>query len=111
MGFDETVQILTRVLGASEQDPDLSALSAALKIELRLADLRRHPCTMLPGVELLTRNLKSWQRIRRPPMATCPRHFDPRVRTVPVCNVGDTSEADVKTFGLAELVPLAITHP
>ena len=66
---------------------------------------------MLPGVELLTRNLKSWQRIRRPPMATCPRHFDPRVRTVPVCNVGDTSEADVKTFGLAELVPLAITHP
>ena len=30
-GLDETVELLTRVLGASEEDPALSALSVALK--------------------------------------------------------------------------------
>ena len=44
--LDETVELLTRVLGASEQDPDLSALSAALKIKLGLSDLRKPSSTI-----------------------------------------------------------------
>ena len=33
------------------------------------------------------------------------------VRTLPVCNVGDPSGAWMKSYGLAALAPLAITHP
>ena len=43
LGFDETVELLTRVMGASEEDPDLSSLSAALKNKLRLPDVRKPP--------------------------------------------------------------------
>ena len=111
LGLDETVELLTRVLGASEEDPDLSALSAALKNKLELSDLKKPPSTMSPGVELLTRDVKSCRGIRSSPMDTCPSPFHLRVRTVPVCNVGDTSEAEMKSCGLAALAPLAITHP
>ena len=45
--LDETVELLTRVLGASE-DIDLSALSAALKSKLGLCDMKKPP-TMSPG--------------------------------------------------------------
>ena len=44
-------------------------------------------------------------------MYPCPSPFHPRVRTVPVCTVGDTTEAEMKSYGLAALAPLAITHP
>ena len=35
---------------------------------------------------------------RSSPKDTCPSPFHPRVRTVPVCNVGDTSEAEIKIY-------------
>ena len=34
LGLDETMELLSRVLGAGDEDPDLSALSAALKAKL-----------------------------------------------------------------------------
>ena len=43
-------------------------------------------------------------------MHTCPSPFHTRVRTVPVCTVGDTTEAEMKIYGLAALAPLASTH-
>ena len=44
-------------------------------------------------------------------METCPSPFHPRVRTVPVFNVGDTTVAEMKSYSLAALAPLATTHP
>ena len=68
----------------------MSALSAALKAKPGLSDLKKPPPTMSPGVELLTRDVKS---CRGSPMDTCRSPFQPRVRTVPVSSVGDTTEA------------------
>ena len=107
LGLDETMELLSWVLGAGDEDPDLSALSAALKTKLGLSDLKKPPPTMSPGVELLTLDVKSCGGIRSSPMDTCPSPFHPRVRTVPVCIVGDTTEAEMKAYGLSALAPLA----
>ena len=58
LGLDETMDLLPRVPGAGDEDPDLSALSAALNTKLGLSDLRKPPPTMSPGVELLARDVK-----------------------------------------------------
>ena len=65
----------------------------------------------LDGVELLMTDVRSCWGIRSSPMDTCPSPFRPRVRTLPVCNVGDTSEGEMKSYGLAALPPLAIIQP
>ena len=111
LGLDETIDLLSRVLGASDEDGDLSALSEALKTRLGLSDLKKPPPTISPCVELLTRGVKSCSGIRCSPTDTCPGPFHPGVRTVPVCSVGDTAEAEVKGYGLAALVPLATVYP
>ena len=50
LGLDETIELLSRVLGAGDEDPDLSALSAAVKVKLVLSDLKKPPPTMSPKV-------------------------------------------------------------
>ena len=106
LGFHETMELLFRVLFAGDEDPDLSALSAALKTKSGLADLKKPPSTMSPGVELQTKDVKSCEGIRSSPMDTCPR-----LPTVPVCSVGDTTEAEMKGYCLAALAPLATVYP
>ena len=110
VGLDETMDLLSQVLGAGDEDQDLIALAAALKTKLGLSDLKKPPPTMSPGVELLTRDVKSCRGIRSSPTDTCPSPFHPRVRTVPVCSVGDTTEAEMKGYGLAALAPLATLY-
>ena len=66
---------------------------------------------MSPGVELFTRDVTSCRGIHSSPMDTCPSPFHPRVRTVPVRSVGDTTGADMKGYGLSALAPLATLHP
>ena len=66
---------------------------------------------MSPGAELLTRNVRSCGGICSSPMDTCPSPLHPRVRTAPLCIVGDTSEAEMERYALAPLAPLATTHP
>ena len=44
-------------------------------------------------------------------MDTCPIPFHTFVRTVPVCTVGDTTEAEMKSYCLAVQAPLAKAHP
>ena len=66
---------------------------------------------MSPGVELLTRDVKSCRGFRSFPMDTCPSPFHPRMRTVRVCSVGDATEAEMKGYGLSALAPLSAVHP
>ena len=98
LGLDETMELLSRVLGAGDEDPDLTALSAALKTKLGIYDLKKPPPTMSPGVELLSGDVKTCGGIRSSQMATCPSPLHHRVRTVPVCSVGDTTEAEMKGY-------------
>ena len=111
LALDETMELLSPVLGARDEDPDLSALSAALKTRLGLCDLKKPPPTMSRGVELLTREVKSCRGIRSSPIDTCRSPCHPPVRTVPVCSVCDTTEAEMKGFGLAALAPWATVNP
>ena len=59
LGLDDTMGLLSRVVGARDEDPDLSAFSAALKTKSGLFDLKKPPPTMSQSVELLTRDVKS----------------------------------------------------
>ena len=111
LGLDETMDLLSRVLGARDEDRDLSALSAALKTKWGLSDLKKPSPTMSLGVELLAWDVRSCRGIRSSPMDTCPSPFHPPVRTVPVCSVDDTTEAEMKGYGLAARAPLATVYP
>ena len=110
LGRHEAMELLSRILGAGDEDPLLSALLAALKAKLGLSDLSKPPPTISPGVKLLTRDVESC-RGRSSSMNTCSSPFHPRVRTVPVCSAGDTTEAQMKSYGLAALAPFATTYP
>ena len=55
-----------------------------------VSDLKMLPPTMSPGVELLKRDLESCRGFRSPRIDSYPSPLHPRVRTVPVCSVGDT---------------------
>ena len=111
LGLDETMELLSRVLGAGDENRDLSALSAALKTKFGLFDLKKPPPSMSPGVELLNKDVKSCRDIRSSPMETCISRFRPCVRTLPMCSVGDTTEAEMKGYGLAAPAPLATVYP
>ena len=106
----ETMELLTRVSGATEEDLNLCAISAALETKLGFANLKKLPQTVLPGVQFLTRDVKSFLGFRSSPEDTCPSLFHHPVRIVPFRNVDVTSEFVMKIYGLAALVPLAITH-
>ena len=104
------MELLSRVLGAGEEDPDLISLSVALKAKLGPSDSKKPPPSMSVGLELLTRDVKSCKGIGSSTMEMCPVSFHPCLRTLPVCNVGHTSEANMKSYGLAALAPVASTH-
>ena len=79
----ETMDLPSRVPGPGDENPHLSALSAALKTKLGLFDLKECPPTMSPAVELLTRDVRSCEGIRSSPMNTCSGPFHLHVSTVP----------------------------
>ena len=62
LGLDETMNLLSRALGAVDEDSYLSALSAALKTKLGLSDLKKPSPTMSPGVELWKKKCEKLQR-------------------------------------------------
>ena len=111
ISLDKTVKVLAKVLGAGDDDPDLTALWAALKATLGLSNLKKPPVTLSPGVETLARNVKICRGIRSKPRDSCPSPFHPRVRTIPACSVAETSIEDLEVYGVVALAPLAIANP
>ena len=111
LGLDDTMELLSRALGAGDDGLDLSALSAALKAKLGLSDFKKPPPAMSPAVEPLTGDVKSCRGICSFPMDTCPSPFHLCLRNVRVCSVGYTTEAEMRSSGLAALLPLANTRP
>ena len=77
LGLDDAMDLRFRVLGASDEDPGLSALSAALKTKVGLSNLKKPPPTMSPGVEPLTRDVERCRGICSSPVDTCPSRSTP----------------------------------
>ena len=109
--LDETMELLNLVFGASEKDSDLSAFSAALKTKPWLTVLKKPRSNISLRLKPLTRDVKSCRGICSSPMDPFCSPFHPLVTTVPICNVGDPSEAEMKSYGVVALAPLATTHP
>ena len=77
-GLHKTTELLFQVLGAGDEDPDLSALSAALKAKLELSDLRKPP--PYPVLWCGTFD-QGCGRLQRHPQLSCGhlfQHFPPR---------------------------------
>ena len=84
-------------------------MSAASKTKRGWCHLKKPPSTMFLGADLLTRDMESCRGIHGTLMDIRPTPFNPRVRTVPVCNVLNSSEAELKSYGLPALAQLDIT--
>ena len=108
--MDKTVELLTKILSGSE-DPEVTALSEAIKARHGITMPLEKPVTLSPGVETLVRDVKTCRGIRSTHIASCPSPFHPRVRTIPACFVTETPTEDLAGFGLSALAPRAIANP
>ena len=95
-----TFELLTKVFWASDEKIDLTALCAALKTKLGLADSKKLPASMSCCVQLLTTNGKSCRGIHSIPTHSCPSGFHPLRRTVPFTFVGEAHAEKDERLGL-----------
>ena len=98
-GLDETVQLQTKVLGAGDEEADLSVLSAASKTKLGMVNLNRPLAIISPCVEVLTRDVKSYGGIHRAPLESCHSLFHPHVKTVRVRSGSETAAQEPEHSG------------
>ena len=83
--LDRTAERLTKLLSGSE-DPDVTALSEAVKAKLGITEPLSKPALLSPSAALstLADDLKRSRVSRLLPKVTCPSPFHPRARTVPM---------------------------
>ena len=110
--LDHTAQLLAKLLSGSE-DPDVTALSEAVKAKLGITE----PLPELalaspsPGLSTLAEDLKRSRVSRLLPKVTCPSPFHPHARTVPIAELQDMPVTDTEKRGLSALAPLAGVPP
>ena len=82
--LDRTAELLAKLLSGSE-DPDVTALSEAVKAKLGITEPLPQPvlASPSPGLSTLAEDLKRSRVSRLLPKVTCPSPFHPRARTVP----------------------------
>ena len=83
--LDPTAELLAKLLSGSE-DPDVIALSEAVKAQLGITEPLTKPAlaSPSPGLTTLADDLKRSRVSRLLPKVTCPSPFHPRARTVPI---------------------------
>ena len=88
--LDVTAQILAKLLSGSE-DPDVTALSDAVKAKLGITEPLPKPALVSPspGLSTLADDLKRSRVSRLLPKVTCPSAFHPCARTVPIAELQD----------------------
>ena len=88
--LDRTAELLAKLLFGSE-DPDVTALSEAVKAKLGITEPLPQPALASPSPELstLAEALKRSRVSRLLPKVTCPSPFHPRARTVPIAELQD----------------------
>ena len=110
--LDRTAERLTKLLSGSE-DPDVTALSEAVKAKLGITEPLPKPALLSPspGLSTLADDLKRSRVSRLLPKVTCPTPFHPRARTVPIAELQDVPVTETEKRGLSALAPLAGVSP
>ena len=106
--LDRTAELLAKLLSGSE-DPDVTALSEAVKAKLGITEALPKPTLASPSPRLstLSEDLKQSRVSRLLPKVTCPSPFHPRARTVPIAELQDVPVTNTEKKGLTALAPLA----
>ena len=110
--LDRTAELLAKLLSGSE-DPDVTALSEAIKAQLGISEPLPKPAlaSPSPGLSTLADDLKRSRVSRLLPKVTCPSPFHPRARTVPIAELQDMPVTETEKRGLSALAPLAGVPP
>ena len=110
--LDHTAVLLAKLLSGSE-DPDVTALSEAIKAKLGIAEPLPKPELSSPslGLSTLAEDLKRSRVSRLLPKVTCPSPFQPRARTVPMAELQDVPVTETEKRGLSARAPLAGVSP
>ena len=110
--LDRTAELLVKLLSGSE-DPDVTALSEAVKAKLGITEPLPKPAPALPSPRLSTHaeDIKGSRVSRLLPKVTCPSPFHPRARTVPIAELHDVPVTETEKKGLTALAPLAGVPP
>ena len=110
--LDRTADPLAKLLFGSE-DPDVTALSEAVKAKLGITEPLPKPALLSPspGLSTLADDLKRSRVSRLLPKITCPSPFHPRARTVPIAELQDVLVTETEKRGLLALAPLAGVSP
>ena len=110
--LDRTAELLAKLLSGFE-DPDVTALSEAVKAKLGITEPLPQPvlASPSPGLSTLADDLKRSRVSRLLPKVTCPSPFHPRARTVPIAELQDVPVTETEKRGLSALAPLAGVSP
>ena len=110
--LDRTAELLAKLLSGSE-DPDVTALSEAVKAKLGITEPLPQPAlaSPSPGLSTLADDLKRSRVSRLLPKVTCPSPFHLRARTVPIAELQDLPVTETEKRGLSALAPLAGVRP
>ena len=109
---DCTAERLAKLLSRSE-DPDVTALSEAVKAKLGITEPLSKPALLSPSPRLstLAGDLKRSRVSRLLPKVTCPCPFHPRARTVPIAALQDVPVTGTEKKGLSAQAALAGVSP
>ena len=98
---------------SGSEDPDVTALSEAVKAKLGITEPLPEPAlaSPSPGLSTLAEDLKRSRVSRLLPKITCPSPFHPRSKTVPIAELQDVPVTETEKKGLTALAPLAGVPP
>ena len=110
--LDRTAELLAKLLSGSE-DPDVTALSEAVKANLGITEPlpKQALLSPSPGLSTFAYDLKRSRVSRLLPKVICPGPFHPRARTVPIAELQDVPVTETEKRGLSALAPLAGVSP
>ena len=110
--LDRTAELLAELLFGSE-DPDVTALSEAVKAKLGITEPLPKPALLSPsaGWSTLADDLKRSRVSRLLPKVTCPSPFHPRARTIPIAELQDVPVTETEEGVLSALAPLVGVSP
>ena len=110
--LDHTAELLAKLLFGSE-DPDVTALSEAVKAKLIITEPLPQPAlaSPFPGLSTLAEDLKRSRVSTLLPKVTCPSPFHPRAKTVPIAELQDVPVTETEKRGLTALAPLTRVPP
>ena len=110
--LDRTAELLAKLLSGAE-DPDVTALSEAVKANLGITEPLPKPALLSPspGLSTLADHHKRSRVSRLLPKVTCPSPFHPRATTVPMAELQDVPVTETEKRGLSALAPLTGVSP